>query len=328
MSMNATNLTHLRSLGAALALCAAIALTGLFASSDTAYAQSFNPSLTLGVSDPAAGASADIESTFSISAPDLQFGATITFTPPEWGIYRDADVPDGAWVADLSAQATLGLLGDGCSNALGVGFTMLDATTNMTTTVPFNDPEFEATPVEDLNDSQGAEPDDQFDIGSDGLALGVTRYPDYLTRIFKDPDGAILTPIARLYGQTEVAGVEVSLNFVLFEPGMVFKTPAGDIVGMDPRLGYVSATVLQAAGDPDTDANTGDNNAITDFCSPLKVDTTIFAVSKPNPDTGVGGGVPIRTNPVAGTYNFVSYAISQRDADHDGIMKPPTGTRP
>jgi hypothetical protein len=286
-------------------------------------AGTFNPTSTYGLSDSSPGASADIESTFQILAPDLYYGAIVNFTPPEWGIARDADVPDGAWVADFSAQATLGLIGDGCSNGLGVGFTMLDATTNMATQVPFNDPEYDNPPdpqLPDENDNQGAEPDDQFDIGPDGLPLAVTRYPDYLTRIFKDPDGTVLQPIARSYGQTRVAGVEVSLNFVIFEPGTVFVTPAGDTIATDPRLGYPSATVLQATGDPDTEAKTGDNNAISDFCSPLTTNTTTFAVSKPNPDTGVGGGVPVRTNPEVGTYFSTTYAVSQYDADGDGIQ--------
>ena len=282
------------------AVIALLALAALLVMSSRGQAQSFNPTSTYGVSDSTPGASADIESTFSIPAPDLMYANIINFTPPEWGVYRDDDVPDGAWIADLSANATLGLIGDRCSNRLGVGFHMLDATTDRTTQVPFND---------------------QFDIGPDGLPLGVTRYPDYLTRIFKDPEGATLTPIARMYGQTDVAGVEMSLNFVLFEPGIVFKTPAGDTITMDSRLGYVSATVLQAAGDPDTEAKTGDNNAISDFCSPLTTETTIFAVTKDNPDTAANeGGVAVRTNPAAGSYNFVTYALSQRDADGDGIQ--------
>ena len=281
------------------AVIALLALAALLVMSSRGQAQSFNPTSTYGVSDSTPGASADIESTFSIPAPDLMYANIINFTPPEWGVYRDDDVPDGAWIADLSANATLGLIGDRCSNRLGVGFHMLDATTDRTTQVPFND---------------------QFDIGPDGLPLGVTRYPDYLTRIFKDPEGATLTPIARMYGQTDVAGVEMSLNFVLFEPGIVFKTPAGDTITMDSRLGYVSATVLQAAGDPDTEANPNDNNVISDFCSPLGTSTTTFAVSRDNPDTAADeGGFPVRTNPDAGTYNPVVYAISQRDADGDGI---------
>ena len=318
MLMNANIFSRLRSLGGAFALIAAVTLTGLFASSDTAHAQpSFHPTAEYAVSDSTPNAPADIISSFGVPEGDVQYGATINFAPPEWEITPDADIPDGAIVAELTANAVLGLIGSGCNQQLPVRFDMLEATTDMSTTVPYNDPEAEKDPP-DENDKQGNEPDDQFDI-SGGLPLGVTRYPDYLTRIFVTPDGTILTPITRAYGQTEVAGIEVSLNFVVLEPGIVLETPNGDIIGMDPRLGYPSATVLQAAGDPDTEADIEDNNSVNDFCSPLTVKTTIFKETKDNPDTTANeGGIPVRKNPAAGTYNFVMYALSQRDADGDG----------
>ena len=328
--MNASRLTRARFFGAILALTAAIAIAGLVASSDTAFAVSFNPAASLCVVDSegdadcngTAATHADIKGTFCIGlgedcAPgtgdettDLQFGGTVNFAPPDWVISKDADVPDGALVANLTSTATLGLINGACSTSLSVIFDMMDATTGTATTVPFNDPEEPA----DKNDSQGSEPDDQFDVNSDGLPLGVVRYPDYLTRIFEGQ-----TPLSRQYGQTEVAGIEVSLNFVLFEPGTVFDTPIGSI-STDPRLGYPSVTVLQAAGDPATEADTGDNNAVSDFCSPLLTNTTGYGTSKDNPDTSANeGGVVLRTNPADGTYYFTNYAISQRDADGDGI---------
>jgi len=234
-------------------------------------------------------------------------------------VARDADIPDGAIVAQLSAIVTLGLIGNGCGDRLNPSFHMMDAATNMSTTVPFFDPQEEDDPP-DLNDTQGNEPDDQFDIGPGGLPLGVTRYPDYLTRIFKDPGGNTLTPISRSYGQIELAGVEVSLNFLLFEPETVFKTRTGEMIATDVRMGYPSVTVLQAAGDPDEEADVEDNNIVSDFCSPLEMNTTIFGVSRDNPDTALDeSGLTVRANSSDGTYNFVTYAISQRDYDNDGI---------
>jgi hypothetical protein len=250
------------------------------------------------------------------------FGPIITFTSLEWTVARDADIPDGAIVAHFQSFATLGLIGGGCGNHLFPHFTMMDATTNMSVPVPFHDPEEEFNPP-DLNDTQGAEPDDQFDIGADGLPLGVTRYPDYLTRIFENPDGNTLTPIARMYGQTQIAGIEASINFVIFEPGTVFKTRAGEVIVTDPRMGYPSVTVLNAAGDPDAEADIEDNNFVNDFCSPLQTDTTVFGLSRDNPDTAADeAGFAVRTNPPDGTYYSVAYAISQYDADGDGIENP------
>ena len=334
--MNAIGIARLRLLGAGLALIAVIALTGWLASSDTAYAQAFNPTSTLCFDDQASedpdplspghsgecdgssapGAITAITGTFVIPAPDLQFGGTINFTPPEWVVARDADVPDGAVVAELSANPTLGLVNDGCANRLPVGFDMMDSVTSMSTQIPFEDPEITAG---DPGGDTAGDLDDQFDEGADGLPLGVTRYPDYLARILKDPGGTSLTPISRLYGQTVVAGIDVSLNFLLFEPGIVLQTPAGDTITTDPRLGFPSVTVLQAAGDPATEPNIGDANTVTDFCTELISATTTFGVSKDNPKTAADeSGVTIRTNPPAGSYNFAVYAVSQRDADGDG----------
>src|SRR4030042_568214 len=51
------------------------------------------------------------------------------------------------------------------------------------------------------------------------------------------------------------------------------------------------------------------------------MNTTIFGVSRDNPDAAANeGGVPVRTNSSDGTYNFVTYAVSQRDHDNDGIV--------
>ncbi|MCH7483591.1 MAG: thrombospondin type 3 repeat-containing protein [Chloroflexi bacterium] len=155
---------------------------------------------------------------------------------------------------------------------------MLDATTNQAQQVTF---------------------DDQFDqVG--GIPRGALEYPDYLTRILvadTDDLSTTLQPIARYYGQTSVSGVNVSLNFVLFEPGITLRgTP------LAAQLGYPSVTVLQAFGDPNVSSVPG---AITDFCSPLKTATNTFA--------------SVRTNPAAdGTYTYVTFTQDQRDADGDG----------
>jgi len=306
-----------------------LALVGLVLISGGARATSFNPASSLCVLDSGgdsdcngiAGANADLKSTLCIGlgadcqpgtgdeSADPNFDLLIDFLPLEWGFGSDGTTMDGALAAKLSSTATLGLINGACATSLSVNFDMLDATTNTSGTVPFHDPE----PL-DYNDSQGSEPDDQFDIGADGLPLGVTRYPDYLTRIFEG-----LTPRSRLYGQIEVAGIEDSVNFVLFEPGTRFQTPVGE-VKTDARLGYPTVTVFQTAGDPATEAKTGDNNAVSDFCSPLLSTTTIFGNSKDNPDTAADeSGATVRTNPGGGTYDFLTFIVSQRDADGDGI---------
>ena len=62
--------------------------------------------------------------------------------------------------------------------------------------------------------------DEQFqDADANTLPDGVDKFPDFITRMFPG-----LTPIFRQFGQASVAGSAVSLNFVIFEPGV--KSPA------------------------------------------------------------------------------------------------------
>lgn len=312
--MSSAPLARLKLLAIVCGLVAAIGFTALLARSDATAAGTFTPASTVALADDSAGATSDIVTTFKLPKGDYNFGGTVGFTPTEWALPKDADIPDGALISRLESKAVLGLLGEGCNNGLGVGFDLMDGTTNQAATVPFDDPE-----EDDPSDGKGSEPDDQFDLAG-GLPLGVALYPDYLTRIFKSPEGQTLVPRARLYGQTLVANIEVSLNFMLFEPGIVIKLPNGLILGADPRQGFASVTVLQALGDPEIKPNTGDTNVISDFCSPLDVTTTTFGTTKDNPNTPANeGGVASRTNPPAGTYNFTVFALSQRDGDGDGI---------
>jgi hypothetical protein len=104
---------------------------------------------------------------------------------------------------------------------------------------------------------------------------------------------------------------------MIFEPGTTLNTPAGTVVN-DPALGYPSVTVLQAAGDPEAVPTPG---PITDFCTTLKSASTVRGVTQDNPLTGANeGGFTYRTNPGANsTSNFTAWALSQRDADQDGI---------
>ena len=280
-------------------LLPALALAGCASGSDSGNAKlSFNPSATYDLSDPSAGASADIILAFDIPAPDASFKSIIFFTPPEWGIATDSDIPNGAIVGRLAADVTLGLLGQACSSSLSIEFTLLDATVDPGKTIPFGESSYDTPPGQK----------NQFDVGSDGLPLGTTLYPDYLTRIFPGQ-----TPIARAYGQIAVAGIGVSINILTFEPGTAF----GELVP-DPSLGYPTIPVLDNMGDPGAITAPA---AVTDFCTPFKAAPTLFGISEDNPVTSTNeSGFVVRTNPSSNrSYNFVTFSRSQRDADDDGI---------
>ena len=332
-------LRDLRLLVTATTATMLIVTVTLLASSDHASAATtFNPSGATCLDDETTvdaqcdgddrpGAISGLTSEYTLAGGDVNVAGTVAYTPPEWGIAADADVPDGAIVAVLKAKATLGLIGNACNNSLNVEFVMMDATTDTSTVM--------ADAFKDLDNDNI--PDMMEDRDNDGLPDAVTNYPDFLLRIFP---GA--TPRARLHGQTSVSGVPVSLNFVIFEPGTTLDTPAGVLV-RDPSVGFPSATILQSIGDPESEPQA---TAITDFCTPLVTETTVFGTSQDNLCTdagptppecklagfdaiagkaGPGGtspdesGVIYRTNPpAAGSYTFTQFAISQRDADGDG----------
>ena len=228
--------------------------------------------------DDTPGASEAITTVFNILAPDANVGTLIHFAPPEWGVALDEHIPDGTLVGKFRSQATVGLINNACSTSVLVSFDMLDATTNMSQQVIFND---------------------QWDLAG-GLPRGVTEYPDYLTRVLVEDTGDLSTtlqPIARYYGQTFVAGVALSLNFALFEPGVTLRG-----IPLAPQFGYPSVTVLQSGGDPDADP---EPSAITDFCSPTRTSISFFD--------------NVRTNPGAdGAFTFVTFAGGPGDADNDG----------
>ena len=308
--MRSAAVPSVRHLASFFLLATLVAFIGVFLGHDSVSAATFDPSGSVALANNDPNAISDIVSEFGIGlgpdgqpntpddVPDSNFGATINFLPPSWGLAKDADVTDGAWVGDLNSVARLGLLSNGCKDILQPEFRMLEATTNMSSTVTF---------LEQFEDADG-----------DQVPNGAEKYPDFLTRTLVEGDpvaggSPVLQPIARLYGQAVVSSVDVSLNFVIFDKtGITIQNEQ-----LSPDLGYPSVTVLQNLGDPEIVAAP---SAITDFCSPLLSTTTLFGTTKDNPDSPAAEAAKTyRTNPGAGTYNFVNFSASQRDADGDGM---------
>ena len=275
------------------------------------------------VGDTSAGAAAGVTTTFGVNAPDINFGGVVGFTPPEWNVPQASDIPIGAIVGTLDSVAVLGLINNACSTFLPVAFTFMNATTSGTPIAP-KDPGAvprESDPLElFLQDNNG-----------NGIPDGVDSYPTYLDTLF-DPDyegpgpdglprtaddinGPLppLTPRARYTGITFLASADLTivLSFVVFDPGTTFPTDPPTTT--DPSLGFPSVTVLL---DPTTPPAP---SPVTDFCSPLTSRTVLFGETQDNPNTTADeGGFPFRVNPAEGAYNFVTYVLSQRDADGDG----------
>jgi hypothetical protein len=311
--------------GGLLGLLALILILG---SADSAQAGTFNPELVITMADSAPETSADFTADFNLPSGDVNFGALVTFIPEDFGIVPGDKIPIGTVVGELEAQATLGLINAACQNVLPVEFTMLNASIDPTDTVVYLD-----------EDDNGTE-DYAEDLDESGLQDGFEKYPDFITRLLVDEQDKPLQPLRRSAGVAIVAGINVLLQFLVFEPG----TFIDEEIPHDASLGYPSVVLLQNAGDPDTDPIPG---PITDFCTPLLSVNTSFGMSKDNPCTDDvpadeldalceavsvvpaeegaeptdpdEGGVQLFANPQDGKYDFTAIGAGQRDADDDGI---------
>jgi hypothetical protein len=281
----------------ALALAVGVLGLSLLYSTVRAVLPPFNAEVTFDVVDTETKANSDVLSTFSIGNdpwPAAQYDAQISFTPGDWGVAAGEDIPIGAVVGKLNANSTLGWFNNPCAadygGSLSLSFDpLMNCSRDTSDTVSFAD---------------------GFTIEANGLPAGCNKYPDFLNTMFPG-----MTPRAR-YAGFENIGINVSLNFVVFEPGT--SIPPSAAPGMppfSPDKGYVAMSVLNNPTAPLV------KNQITDNCPPLSTQTTYYGLTKDNPNTAADeSGRAWRTNPeYGGTYTFYGFAASIRDADGDGI---------
>ena len=268
------------------ALLGLLGLVLLLGTADTARAQTFNPTLEITLADPEAGANSDFTLDFNLTGPDcdlkaspaavdcdVQFAAAVFFIPPEWGITPGDEIPIGAVVGSITATATLGVVNAACKDDIAVDFIMLNASIDPSDTVDYLDSDDEGFALDYFEDKDGS-----------GLQDGIEKYPDFITRVLVDEADKPLLPIGRSAGITQVAGVDVLIQFLIFEPG----TFIDENVPNAPELGYPSVTLLQNAGDPDQDPVP---SLINDFCTPLTSSITTLGISEDNLCTDVPGAV-------------------------------------
>ncbi|HSP54937.1 MAG TPA: thrombospondin type 3 repeat-containing protein [Dehalococcoidia bacterium] len=311
-------LTGFRRLG----LLAALALASLFVARGETQAIDFNPAATITMDHPVSGANADVVVTTDFPAGGSIFSSVLTFIPSSFGIGEcaadnpagvtaacaDVAVPNGAIIGKVTSDTTLGLLNGACTQVLHPFWDMMDATTDMSQTVVFHD-----------TDSDGKGQQFQ-DANGNGLPDGVDLYPEYLTRLLRDeaynpgdPGASTpLQPIQRTYGQTNVGGDDVSLQFVTFPPGTKINGTQ-----TDPNWGFMSVLVIQDTGDP---GRVLKPSSITDFCAPNHGVTTLYGFTRDNPATAANeGGHMYMTNPVPGATGSIVLASSEADEDSDGL---------
>ena len=169
---------RLRPLLAGVAVAAALLAVTVLGSGNSTHATSFNPTVSATIKDPTAGKPSDITATLSIPSGDVNFAAFIAYIPQNWGVVTGDHIPIGAPVGHLDSKAVLGLVNSACNQELPVSFDMMNGSLNMKDTVTFDDLDKNNTP--DFAD----------DANHNGLFDGVDKYPDWLTRIFKDPPQA------------------------------------------------------------------------------------------------------------------------------------------
>jgi hypothetical protein len=302
---------NLKLLAQVVAVLGAFSLLLLATGSDTNAQAKFQPTFTFEIVDPeggdplAAGATPDSVVDVNIPLGDVNFAGVVAYIPPDWGIVTGDNIPIGAQLGFLSSDAVLGLIGSACNQLLEPEFVMLNGSIDMEDTVSFED-------LDDNGTRDYADYDEErLGEGTD-IFKAITRYPEFINRLFEDNPDAPLQPIRRAVGITPVAGIPVILQFLVFPPGTLIDKdiPNGE------ELGYPSVTLLQNAGDPDINPEPG---AITDFCSPLTSHNETYGLTHDNVDTPDEdeSGLKVQVNPSAGTYNFTGIAFGQRDADGD-----------
>ncbi len=314
-------MTRLSRVQLSAVLVVAFALFMVTLADSPARATTFSPEGGFTVDDTSAGANSDVTIDVMFEAPDALFSSLISFLPPEWGIgtcpANDAasaaaacageSMAVGEIVGEDTIDSTLGLLNNPCLTGVPLLFEMMNATLDMGVTVVFHDTD---------DDGVG----EMFeDADENSIPDGAELWPDFISRLIRSepfPGGEPLEPIMRLYGQVEVGGTPVGLQYVILEPGTTING-----LTLDASLGFPIVLLLQDIGDPGA---TRSPSTITDFCSPLGSSLTIFGLSQGNVARSAAGvgDTTVLTNPADGGFNLVTFISSEYDNDGDGIPNP------
>ena len=300
-----------------------------------APASTYKPTLGFTANSSTPGTCASVNTIVNIPAGDPNFGTLVNFYPTDWSLAGDAALPNGVAAGIISSTVNISLASAGCDTNLGVVFTMHDADT---------DPTDELSPAQtDYWTNKGCgstscTPDTRGATAAspaNGIPDYIDATPYFINDLF-DPDGTgPLPPLqakSRVAGEAIVAGTQIILQFVRFDPG--------DLVPMNgvekefgKEMGYPSVIVLN---NPIENYLAGGPSAIGDFCTALSSTVTLYGVTLNSnfelPHSGsVTGGQNNACNPAAGTgvlntgtHVMRTFSQSQRDIDHttpevDGI---------
>jgi len=267
-----------RGLFARAGLAAALAVTLLWMGGHGAQAGTFNPSLTWSVANTVADTPSDITNDFEFPEGDVLYSLTIRFLPTGWQITPSSEVDIGVQRGTADVLHETGLLNSPCNIPLPMHWDTLNATTDKSQTVTYQD---------GFDDSNG-----------DGNPDFVDMYPDFNDRILGPAQ-----PFTREAGLFALGEDKVLVQLLYYEPG---ATIAGQ--ALDPALGYPVVNFAQNFGDPEAVPMP---IPITAMCTPMTGTIVGFG-------TAEDGTVLLKTPKQAGTYTFSYLDVGQRDADDDG----------
>jgi hypothetical protein len=268
-----------RRIFARVGLAVALAVALLWMGGHGARADSFNPSVTVSLSNPAADSPSDYTTHIHIPDGDVYYSSSISFLPTALQFTLGSELALGVRLSAVDAEPQVGLMNSSCNTPLPLHFDMLNATTDKSQTVTYED---------GFKDSNG-----------DGNPDFIDMYPDFNDRVLGPAQ-----PTVRRVGIADVSGTKVLMQIVSYELG---ATVAGRT--LDPALGRPIASLLNNTGDP---LAVPAPAAVTDICSPADITIVDFSTA---PD----GTVIRKTPKEPGTYTLSYLYVGQRDADGDGI---------
>ena len=274
------------------------------------------------------GATADMKTIFQVpnaspAAPYSNFSKIYTFgVPVSFWVALDRDIPNGAFVGNLQAKATLSLLNQPCTTPynLDVTIPLFDCTTDITDTITWDTATTGANLVADVNPANG-------------LPDGCDHYP---VHALLDPDGAgvkpPLMPRSRYYGYTNAVpnAPPTQINFVYYNAGQLTLQSAKPDNDMGDSLGFPNFVIMDNPGSPAAPSS------ISDMCTPLDTITTMLgvtagegkAIAKAGPNgeyspmcTGTGVGVDNDSDTVVDDGCFVVTDKCRDLVDNDGDTK-------
>jgi len=243
-----------------------------------AQGDGFNPSFAFSVSNPAADTPSDATIDYHIPDGDVYYSFEGDFAPIEWQWTPSSEVDLGVQRDVMDIVMTMGLVNNPCNTPLPLHVDMLNATTDKSWTVTFQD---------GFDDSNG-----------DGNPDFIDRYPDFNDRILGPAQ-----PIVRDVGIANLAGTKLLMQFLLYEPGATLFGRT-----FDPALGQPYVGVAGNMGDPEAVPKP---SAGTDTCSPLDFTIVFFGATQ-------DGTVLLKNPKEAGTYTYSTLWVGLRDADGDG----------